>query len=153
MSAVEYGIENGIIEKASTEDEEIFIIHLRSIPFQKFADAIMDELKSEGFDIEVNIPYAKATKKIKPPKDKTIEDFEKVFTFQKNTYVEMISSLTSKLLLASECLGISVDEAYSMAMYVMYNDLQQFLTETNIKDVFKGSKQEIKKFTEYILGD
>lgn len=136
MSMVEFGIEKGYISNDSTDDEEVFVILLKTIPTQ----IVLDKIKKEFSDNEFHVEYDGknfVARRIKPQKEREIierlnkiDNIRKFREYYKNVGGEELSNKVISLVFGcSEMVGLPPEVALGCFFSLTQDKMFDGLTE------------------------
>ena len=138
MSAIEYGIEKGYIEKQSTEDkdEEIYVIYPRRIINELTLRKIIAEFESLGFEISSaprsKLYIASNRTMLLKQKEEAANNLDKVHSICeecKEPYDDVLNSVIGASLFISQESKVDLKETIGIFCSKLYNDAIKWVDE------------------------
>lgn len=150
MSAIEYGIEKGYIEKKETENEaeEVFIIYPRRIMFEATLNKIISEFDDFGYDVSFDKSdkvYVVTNKSLlRKEHEKAVDNKCKIDDLCEEIdepYEDLLNHIKGSVLFIAQDTKIDVGEVAGIFCTKLYNDISKWIESGEYKKICKYTEQ------------
>lgn len=157
MSAIEYGIEKGYIEKQPTEneEEERYFIFPRRIALEMMLHKIIAEFNELGYDVNFDAKeriYVVTNKTIlSKEKEKVVNNIDKINSVCdecKAAYDDLLANVKGSVCFISEDTKIDAKETAGILCSKIYHDIAKWIDEGGLKEI-----KEFEVTGEQLLGE
>ena len=154
MSAIEYGIEKGYIEKQPTENEreEKYFIFPKRILLEPMLHKILAEMSELGYDIAFNerekIYVATNKTLLSKEKEEAANNLDKVHSICekcKGAYDDLLSNVKGAVCFISEYTKIDAKETVGILCSKIYNDTVKWIDEGGYKELEVSGEELIEE--------